>query len=152
MVNAGDKAPDFEGLDNSGKPLRLSSLKGATIVLYFYPKAMTGGCTREGIRFNELYEEFKNLGVEIIGVSTDPLDDNRRFAEKYGFKFRLVSDEDRVISRAYGVLNSETMRAERVTFIIDRDGVVKAVLRNIRPAERHADEALKIAREIASKG
>ncbi|MFN4045893.1 MAG: peroxiredoxin, partial [Acidilobaceae archaeon] len=94
----------------------------------------------------------KGLGAEIIGVSTDPVSDIRRFAEKYGFKFRLVSDENRVISRAYGVLNSETMRAERVTFIIDRDGVVKAVLRNIRPAERHADEALKIVRETTSKG
>ena len=152
MVNVGDKAPEFEGLDNHGRILKLGDLKGTIIVLYFYPKAMTEGCTREGVRFNELYEKFKSLGVEVIGVSTDPVDTNRRFAEKHGFKFRLVSDEDRVISRAYGVLNSETLRAERVTFIIDSEGVIRAVLRNIRPAERHADEALKIVREITSKG
>jgi peroxiredoxin Q/BCP len=148
MVKAGDIAPDFEALDHNGETFRLSNLRGRYVVLYFYPKAMTSGCTREGIRFNELLEEFKKLGVEVVGASTDPVDVNRKFAEKYDFKFKLLSDTRGVIARAYGVLREDSFTAERTTFIIDPEGRIRAILSNIKPAEKHADEALRIVREL----
>jgi peroxiredoxin Q/BCP len=109
---------------------------------------MTSGCTREGIRFNELLEEFKKLGVEVVGASTDPVDVNRKFAENYDFKFKLLSDTRGVVARAYGVLKEDSFTAERTTFIIDPEGRIRAILSNIRPAEKHADEALRIVREL----
>ncbi len=148
MVKVGDEAPDFEAVDHRGTPIRLSSFKGKYVVLYFYPKALTAGCTREGIRFNELLEEFRKLEAEVIGVSTDPIEVNRKFAEKYNFKFRLVSDPTGSIARVYGVLREDSFTAERTTFIIDPEGRVRAILSNIRPAEKHADEALRIVREL----
>lgn len=148
MVREGDLAPDFEAVEVNGGKLRLSSLRGRYVILYFYPKAMTPGCTREGIRFNELIEEFKELGVEVIGISTDPIDVNRRFSERHGFKFKIISDVDGSISRAYGVLREDSFTAERTTFIIDPEGRVRAVLANIRPAEKHADEALRVVKSL----
>mgnify|MGYP001770621251 CR=1 FL=1 len=151
MASVGEQAPEIEGVDVNGNPFKLSSLRGKFVVLYFYPKAMTPGCTREGIRFNELIEEFRKLEAEVVGVSTDPPDVNRRFAEKHGFKFRLVSDTKGSIAKAYGVLREDSFTAERTTFIIDPNGVIRAVLSNIRPAEKHADEALRILKELAAK-
>jgi len=148
LVKIGDEAPDFEASDHRGEPFRLRELRGRYVVLYFYPKALTTGCTREGIRFNELLEEFKKLGAEVIGASTDPVEANRKFAEKYNFKFRLISDPSGAVARAYGVLREESFTVERTTFIIDPEGRVKAVLSNIRPAEKHADEALRVVREL----
>ena len=148
MVKIGDEAPDFETTDHRGERFRLKELRGKYVVLYFYPKALTTGCTREGIRFNELLEEFKKLGAEVIGASTDPVEANRRFAEKYNFKFKLLSDPSGAVARAYGVLREDSLTAERTTFIIDPEGRVKAILSNIRPAEKHADEALRVVREL----
>jgi len=151
LPQEGDFAPDFEGVDHEGKKFRLGSLRGRLVVLYFYPKAMTPGCTREGVRFNELIEEFRRLGAEVVGVSTDPPEVNRKFAERHGFKFRLISDTTGSIARAYGVLREDSFTAERTTFIIDADGRIRAVLSNIRPAEKHADEALRIVTELSQK-
>jgi len=121
------------------------------VVLYFYPRAMTPGCTREAIRFNELLDEFEKLGAVVVGVSTDSVERNRRFAEKHGLRFRLLSDPEGRVAELYGVLKKGTKRpsAQRVTFIIGPDGRVYRVLENIRPAERHADEALAAVRELA---
>ncbi len=155
MAGKGDLAPDFETVTHTGKRVRLSDFRGRIVVLYFYPRAMTPGCTREGVRFNELAGEFERLGAVIIGVSTDPPERNRRFAEKHGLdEIILASDPDGSIASMYGVLKKGTKRpsASRVTFIIDGEGRVVEVLRNIRPAERHADEALKVVRKLAGEG
>ncbi|BAN89535.1 peroxiredoxin [Aeropyrum camini] len=160
MPSIGDKAPDFEGVAHTGDKIRLSDFKGKIVVLYFYPRAMTPGCTREGVRFNELLDEFEKMGAVVIGVSTDSVEKNSRFAEKHGFRFKLVSDEKGEIGRKYGVVKGEgeNMAAERVTFVIDRDGTIRAILKNIRPAEKHADLALEevkklvIGREAQSAG
>ncbi|MET1128617.1 MAG: peroxiredoxin [Thermoproteota archaeon] len=149
MPKVGDLAPDFEGVDARGGKFRLSSLRGRYVVLYFYPRAMTPGCTREGVRFNELIEEFRRLKAEVVGVSTDPPEANKRFAERHGFRFRIISDVDGSISRMYNVLREDRFSAQRTTFIIDPEGRIRAVLSNIRPAERHADEALKILKDLA---
>lgn len=148
MMNVGEPAPDFEVLAHTGERVRLSSLRGKTVVLYFYPKAMTSGCTREGQRFNELLEEFERRGAVVLGISTDSVESNRKFAELQGFRFKLLCDVERSVSKSYGVL-SESGTAERVTFVIDGNGIIRKILRNIRPAERHADEALAAVKEIA---
>ncbi|MEB3806742.1 MAG: peroxiredoxin [Desulfurococcales archaeon] len=150
-IQPGSKAPDFEAPTHTGGKLRLSDYRGKIVVLYFYPRAMTPGCTREGRRFSELSEEFARLNAVIIGVSTDPPERNKRFAEKEGFKgVILVSDTDGKIAEAYGVLRKKKrISAERATFIIDSDGVVRKVLVNVRPAEKHADLALEAVRELA---
>ncbi len=151
MVSPGDKAPDFTLPDEEGKPFHLYDHRGKIIVLYFYPRAMTPGCTREAIRFNELYYEFMRHNAIIVGVSTDSVKAIRRFIEKYGLKFKLLSDPEARVVELYGVLKKGGKRpsAQRVTFIIDRDLRVVEVLRNIRPAERHADEALRVVEKIS---
>ena len=154
MVSVGEPAPDFEAVTHTGERFRLSSLRGRIVVLYFYPRAMTSGCTREAQRFNELLEEFEKLGAVVVGVSTDPPERNRRFAEKLGLRFTLVSDPEGEVARLYGVLKEGTKRpsAKRVTFVIDAEGVVRERLENIRPAEKHADLALEAVRRLASGG
>jgi peroxiredoxin Q/BCP len=152
-MDVGSRAPDFEAVAHTGERVRLSDFRGRIVVLYFFPRAMTPGCTREGIRFNELLPEFERLGAVVIGASTDTVERQRKFASKHGFRFLLISDPEGLVAKAYGVLRRGTRRmsAERVTFVIGRDGIIKAIIRGVRPAERHADEALKIVREL-SKG
>ena len=150
----GDPAPDFEAVAHTGERVRLSQFRGKTVVLYFYPRAMTPGCTREGVRFNELLDEFERHGAVVLGVSTDPPERNRRFAEKHGFRFLLLSDPQGEIASLYGVLKrtrSGRLSAERATFIIDASGTVRRVLRNIRPAEKHADLALEEVKRLAGR-
>ena len=154
-LKPGMEAPDFEAVTHDGSKFRLSSLRGKIVVLYFYPRAMTKGCTREGIRFNELLEEFEKHGAVVVGVSTDPPEKNRRFAEKHGFRFQLISDPEGRIASLYGVLKTSkcggktTVSAKRVTYIIDDKGRVAVKLENVRPAEKHADLALEAVRRLA---
>ncbi len=154
-VEVGARAPSFEAVTHTGEKIRVpDDFKGRIVVLYFYPRAMTPGCTREGVRFNELLDEFEKLGAVVLGISTDSVEANRRFAEKMGFRFKLLSDPEGRIAEAYGVLRrgrGSRPSAERVTFIIDGNGVIRAILKNIRPAEKHADIALEEVKKIAGK-
>ncbi|MCI2415385.1 MAG: peroxiredoxin [Candidatus Aramenus sp.] len=142
-MEIGQEAPDFEAESNQGT-LKLSSLRGKKVVLYFYPKSFTPGCTRELQRFTELYSEFKQNNAEVIGVSVDSVSTQKRFAEKYNSPFPLVSDKEKKVATIYGVLNEKGTSAQRVTFVIDENGKVVAVLRNLKKAEEHADRALEI--------
>ena len=153
MLGVGSEAPDFELPSYTGESVRLSKLlsEGKVVVLYFYPRAMTPGCSREAVRFKELLKEFEELGAVVLGVSTDSVERLRRFAEKYGLQgLTLLSDVNADVVRAYGALKEGVKRpsALRVTFIIGTDGKVVAVLKNVRPAEKHADEALRIVKEL----
>jgi peroxiredoxin Q/BCP len=150
-VEPGQAAPDFEAVSHTGEHIRLSDLRGRIVVLYFYPRAMTSGCTREGRRFNELLPRFEELGAVVLGISTDPPEVNRKFAERYGFRFKLLSDPEGSVARLYGVLREGRSRisADRVTFVVDPEGRVAAVIRNVRPAERHADMALEAVEKLA---
>ena len=148
-VNVGDYAPDFEAESTIGK-IKLSDFKGKNVVLYFYPKSFTPGCTRELQRFVELYDEFKKFNTEIIGVSADSITTQKRFAEKYGAKFPLVDDKQKKIIETYGVLNEKGTSAQRVTFIIDSNGKVVEILSKLKKAEEHADKALEIIKRLAS--
>ncbi|EWG07488.1 MAG: thioredoxin peroxidase [Candidatus Aramenus sulfurataquae] len=142
-IEIGQEAPDFEAESNQGT-VKLSSLRGKKVVLYFYPKSFTPGCTRELQRFTELYSEFKQNNAEVVGVSVDSVSTQKRFAEKYNAPFPLVSDKEKKVATLYGVLNEKGTSAQRVTFVIDENGKVVAVLRNLKKAEEHADRALEI--------
>ncbi len=142
MLSEGDSAPDFELLDQSGDPVRLSDYRGQRVVLYFYPKADTPGCTKEACSFRDVYDAFEERGLAVLGVSTDSVEALDAFAEKYGLPFRLLSDPDGTVARAYDSLGSNV--AERNTFIIDEDGTIAAVYEQVSP-EAHAEEILNDA-------
>lgn len=144
MVREGEEAPEFTAESTDGEEVRLSRYRGKWVVLYFYPRAFTSGCTREALRFKELHEEFRRLGAEVLGVSTDPPGACRRFSAKHGLPFRLLSDEDGRVSRLYGVLRGDKRTAERVTFVIDPSGRVRHVIKGLKRAEDHADTALRL--------
>ncbi len=152
-VNIGGKAPEFELPAHDGSRLRLSDLRGRIVVLYFYPRAFTSGCTREAERFNELLDRFNSLGAVVVGVSRDPVSRIARFREKLDLRFTLLSDSEGRVSETYGVLRARGKRVgvERTTFIIDGEDVVRAVLRKIRPAEKHADLALEHVERLAGQ-
>ncbi|WP_338603845.1 peroxiredoxin [Sulfolobus tengchongensis] len=148
-MNVGEYAPDFEAESTIGK-LKLSNYRGKKVVLYFYPKSFTSGCTRELQRFTELYDEFKKLNAEVIGVSVDKIDTQKKFAEKYGAKFPIVADDQKIISKLYGVLNEKGTSAQRVTFIIDENGKIIDILQNLKRAEEHADKSLEVIKKANS--
>lgn len=153
-LQPGDPAPEFEALTDAGDTFRLSDLKGKTVVLYFYPKADTPGCTKESCSFRDNMARFRRRGVVIVGVSPDKVAKQARFKEKYGLPFTLLADEDHKIAEAYGVwklkknYGREYMGIERTTFIIDKDGKIARVFPKVK-VDGHVDEVLAALKEIA---
>ena len=127
MIAAGEMAPDFEAPDHDGKPFRLSSARGSPVVLYFYPKADTPGCTIEAKGFRDVYADYQAKGVRVVGVSTDDCPDQKAFREKYGLPFPLIADHEKVVATKYGVLGPHGV-ASRVSFLIDAKGKVVEVV------------------------
>lgn len=150
MVNEGEEAPDFELPDQDNNKVRLSEYRGRWVILYFFPKAFTPGCTIETKEFSSLWNEFNKLGVEVFGISVDSVSTQRRFAAKYGAQFKLLSDKEKSVSRAYGVLRP-TGTAERVTFIINPEGKVAKVIKNVSPGE-HPRKALEYLSTVLKQG
>ena len=155
MVEDGKKAPDFELPDSDGKSTRLSSLKGRPVVLYFYPKDDTSGCTAEAKGFTCLIGDFKRAGAEVIGVSPDSPESHRKFREKYELGVRLLADVERTAAQAYGVWVEKSMYGrkymgvERSTFLIHRSGTVAKSWRSVR-VPGHAEEVLEAVRGLKS--
>jgi peroxiredoxin Q/BCP len=147
MLREGDPAPDFEVLDDQGKPFRLSDLNGKEVVLYFYPKADTSGCTKEACEFRDAIGKFKRRGVVVIGVSPDKPTAQAKFKAKYDLSFPLLADTDHKIAEAYGVWQEKSLYGKkymgiaRTTFVIDRDGRIKKVFEKVKP-EGHAEQVL----------
>ncbi|MFZ0699210.1 MAG: peroxiredoxin [Thermoplasmata archaeon] len=139
MIEVGHPAPDFQEKLQDGSSFRLSSLRGKPVVLYFYPKADTPGCTIEAKGFRDHYAEFQKAGVQIVGVSTDDCPDQQAFATKYGLPFALVADHAKKVASAYGVLKP-TGTAKRVTFFINPDGTIAEVV-DVSGAEQHVERA-----------
>jgi len=140
MVGVGEPAPDFHGRTDSGGEIAFATLKGRPLVLYFYPKADTAGCTMEARGFAEHYAEFQRFGVQVVGVSVDPVEAQRKFHEKCQLPFPLVADADRTIARSYGVLGAFGV-AKRVTFLIGANGTVEEVYQGVLPGP-HVRRAL----------
>ena len=148
-MNEGEQAPDFELADQDGNPVRLSSLRGKTVVIYFYPKADTPGCTAQACAIRDRSAEFDDAGAVVLGVSPDPVASLRKFADKYGLPFTLLSDEDHAVAEAYGVWVHKPARGymkarmgiERSTFVVDPEGNLARVLRNVK-AQGHDELVL----------
>ena len=148
-MKAGDKAPDLLGVDAEGKEVRLSSFAGRKVVLYFYPKDNTSGCTAEACSLRDGYEALRKAGYEVIGVSKDSGASHRRFAEKHSLPFTLIADTDTTLNQAFGVWREKKMAGHtymgtvRTTFIIDEQGFVADVIEKVKTAD-HANQILKI--------
>lgn len=146
ILEAGAKAPDFEAKDQNGKTVRLSTFHGKTVVLYFYPKDDTPGCTVEACNFRDNFSSFRQHGIEVIGVSVDSENSHRKFADKYNLNFTLVSDGSKDIVEKYGV-RGDSGSAKRVTYIIKPDGTIGYVYGKVAPKE-HAVDVLNRIREL----
>ncbi|RFU68178.1 thioredoxin-dependent thiol peroxidase [Peribacillus saganii] len=146
-VKIGEQAPDFELPSSNGENVKLSQFKGKFVVLYFYPKDMTPGCTTQACDFRDRYEEFQELNVVIIGVSPDPVRQHQKFAEKHSLPFLLLADEDHKAAELYDVwklkknFGKEYMGIERSTFLIDKEGKLLKEWRKVKVAG-HVEEAL----------
>ncbi len=132
MLKVGETAPPFSGRTAAGGTLDLSSLRGRPVVLYFFPKSNSLGCTRESIGFAHLYGAFRAQGIEVVGVSVDTVQAQAKFAEDRSLPFPLLADSDRAIARAYGVLGALGL-AKRVTFLLDADQRVLEVVASVLP-------------------
>jgi peroxiredoxin Q/BCP len=146
-LKEGDKAPDFKAIDGEGKTVRLKTLRGKKVVLYFYPKDDTPGCTKEACSFRDSFAKFKKRGIEVLGVSLDSEAKHKKFAEKYDLPFRLLADTDRAISEGYGTYGEKKfmgrtyLGVHRMTFLLDEKGKIKKIFSKVKP-EDHAEEVL----------
>ncbi len=145
-MKPGDQIEDFELADQDGQPRRLSALLAAgPVVLFFYPAAMTAGCTRESCHFRDLAAEFAAAGAQRVGISTDPVDKQRRFATENGFDYPLLSDPDGTVAKAFGVKRRfGPLPVKRKTFVIGTDRRLIAEIGSEFDMETHADTALKV--------
>lgn len=152
-VDVGDKAPQFALPTDGGGEISLNEFKGETVVLYFYPKDDTSGCTAEACAFRDALPDFSKVKAQVIGVSKDPVKKHDKFKEKYDLTFPLASDEDGKVCDAYGTWVEKSMYGrkymgiDRSTFLIDGKGVVRAVWRKVK-VPGHVDEVLKAAQDL----
>jgi len=148
MLDTKQEAPDFELRNQDGETVRLSDFEGRKVVLYFYPRADTRGCTIEAKGFRDEWDEFEARGVAVLGVSNDPVEDLESFREKYDLPFTLLSDEDGEVATAYETYGTTEVRGEeweiafRNTYVIDEEGYIEHVYEDVSP-EGHAGEILE---------
>jgi len=151
QLKPGDVAPDFSAVTTDGSRIELSRLRGKHVVLYFYPKDDTPGCTKEACAFRDAFPDFTAAGAVVIGVSTDPVRSHVRFTEKFRLPFPLIADEDRSVVNAYGAWGEKTFMGRRyqgtfrITFHIGPDGLIRNIWPQVKP-ELHAAEVLKAIR------
>jgi peroxiredoxin Q/BCP len=141
VVEEGKPAPDFVLLCDAGATVRLSELRGKPVVLYFYPKDDTPGCTAQACGIRDAWSEFQRAGAEVFGISADTQASHERFKSKYSLPFTLLADPERLLAEPYGVGREGKSSYERSTFVIDAEGNVSRVLRRVNP-DSHADEVL----------
>ncbi len=148
MLKEGDAAPEFATRDAEGKEVKLSDFKGQKVVLYFYPKDDTPGCTKEACSFRDASSDYEEKGIKVLGVSLDDEASHQAFAAKYDLPFTLLADTDRSVSEAYGVYGEQRwgdktyMGVARKTFLIDEEGKIKKVFDKVN-VEQHADEVMQ---------
>jgi len=152
-IRAGDVAPDFTLPSQDGSQVTLKALLGkGPVVLYFYPKDDTPGCTAEACSFRDAYEDFKEAGAEVVGISSDSAGAHKDFVEKHRLPFVLVSDEGGKVRKRYGVPSTLGLFPGRVTYVIDAAGVVRHVFNSQMNPTRHVREALEVLRSSPLKG
>lgn len=148
-INVGDKAPDFVLQSQTGEKVTLSEFFGKkNIVLYFYPKDESGGCTREACTFRDSYEVFKELGAEVIGVSSQSVDSHKSFASRYKLPSILLSDVDYQVRRLCGVPSTLGVMPGRVTYVIDKEGAIRHIFSSQFQPERHFEEATNVLKKL----
>jgi len=139
-IKTGDKFPNFSGRTFDGRYFDLETLKGKNVVVYFYSKDNTPGCTTESQEFSQLLEQFHKVSTEVIGISVDSLETHRKFAQRYNLKVPLISDSERQLVEKLGI-KRESGAALRITFILDKEGKIRKIYENVNPAG-HAQEVL----------
>jgi peroxiredoxin Q/BCP len=155
MIEQGQPAPDFELPDQHGRAVTLAGLRGKPVVVYFYPKADTPGCTTQACGVRDHNADYARLGAVVLGVSPDPVAKVKRFHDKQALNFTLLADEDHAVAERYGVWVQKSMYgrtywgAERTTFVVNPGGVVAEVLRKVKPAE-HDSRVLKALEAVGS--
>jgi peroxiredoxin Q/BCP len=153
MVEVGKKAPDFTLLNQDGKKVKLSEFVGKNIVLYFYPKDNTPGCTQEACNFRDIFPNLNKLNTVVIGISPDSVESHKKFAEKFNLPFNLLSDTNHNVLKKYGVWKEKNMcgkkymGVERTTFIINKDRIVKKIIQKVKVPNHH-NEVLMDLEEI----
>ncbi len=141
MLEVGTKAPDFTLPDQNGEMHSLSDYRGSKVILYFYPKDMTSGCTKQACAFGELYPQFREKGAVVLGVSKDTVASHKRFEEKYGLPFTLLSDPEKEVISAYDVLKEKKLYGKvslgvvRTTYLIDEDGIIAKAFDKVKAAD-----------------
>jgi len=147
MLKEGDTAPDFTSRDANGETIKLSDFHGQKVVIYFYPKDDTPGCTAQACSIRDAYADFTERGIKVFGISLDDETSHRAFAEKHSLPFTLLADTDRTVSEAYGTYGAQKfgeqtfMTNARKTFLVDEEGRIKKIFNEVNAAE-HADEVL----------
>lgn len=145
MLANGTKAPDFTLPDQNGQPRKLSEYLGQRVILYFYPRDMTAGCTKQACAFAELYPQFRERGAAVLGISKDSVASHKKFEEKYGLPFVLLSDPEKTVIQAYDVWKEKKMYGKvsmgvvRTTYLIDEQGIIVKGFEKVKPAENPAD-------------
>ena len=145
MLANGTKAPDFTLPDQNGQPRKLSEYLGQRVILYFYPRDMTAGCTKQACAFAELYPQFREKGAAVLGISKDSVASHKKFEEKYGLPFVLLSDPEMTAIQAYDVWKEKKMYGKvsmgvvRTTYLIDEQGIIVKGFEKVKPAENPAD-------------
>ena len=146
-LKVGDKIPTFECLDDKENLIKSENFRGSKLVVFFYPRANTPGCTAQSCNLNDNYAKLTSQGYEIIGVSPDTVDKQNKFAGKYGFKYNLLADDSKELIKAFGVWGKKKFRGNeyegvlRTTFIIDEEGIIERVIDKVKTKE-HADQIL----------
>ena len=151
VLQEGDKAPDFKGVNQDGKEISLEDFKGKKLILYFYPKDNTSGCTAEACSLNEHYDSLTAQGYEVVGVSPDSISSHQKFIAKYNLSFHLIADTEKTILQAYGVWAEKSMYGRkymgvlRTTFIIDENGYIKKIITkvNTKAAAEQIEDVLQ---------
>lgn len=152
MLKTGQKAPHFRGPDQHGVEVDLDRLREkGPVVLYFYPKDFTRGCTQQACQLRDSHAELDSLGATVVGVSVDDPETHRRFAAEHGLRHSLLSDENREIARAYGALQPLGLFAKRVTFVLDRSGTIRGVFHHELRIGRHVDQVRRLLEQLQAE-
>lgn len=148
-LKVGDKVPDFSLLDQNGATFKLPDYNNQALVIYFYPKDDTPSCTKEACKFRDEFEVFSDLKAKVIGISSDDVPSHKAFAEKYNLPFTLLADTNKEVRKLFGVpAVGAGLIPGRVTYIIDKDGVIRYVFNNMKQAEMHIDKSLEILKTL----